>query len=75
MAAQQFNVLITLDVSGNDFYYYGERWQSTPDGLKAHDFPYIQPLRFDPNGVVQTLNFTDSFQVNVSLRARINNKS
>jgi hypothetical protein len=57
VAAQQFNVLRL----GDRHLYYGERWQSTPTGLKADDFSYLEPLRFDGNGVVQRLNFTDSF--------------
>jgi len=31
------------------------------DGLKSHDFTYLQPLKFDKEGVVRRLEFTDSF--------------
>jgi hypothetical protein len=57
VAAQQFNVLSL----GGEVLYYGERWQSTPSGLKSEDFSYLEILRFDEKGVVQRLNFTDSF--------------
>jgi hypothetical protein len=41
VAAQQFNVLQL----GGEYLYYGERWQSTPSGLKADDFSYrIWPI-------------------------------
>jgi len=59
VAAQQFNVLQL----GGQHLYFGERWQSTPTGYKADDFSYLEPLRFDQNGVVQRLNFTDSFDL------------
>lgn len=29
----------------------GDRWQSAPDGIKAHDFSYWTPLSFLPNGI------------------------
>jgi len=32
------------------FIWMADRWQSTPDGLKGHDFQYWStPLQFDPN--------------------------
>lgn len=47
VAAQQFNVLQL----GGQHLYYGERWQSTPSGMKADDFSYLlwieQKLSFD----------------------------
>ena len=54
------------DVDGDGgFYhlYYGERWQSTFDGLKAHDFSYMSVLKFDDAGVVAPLEFEDEFQL------------
>jgi len=65
VAAQQFNVLQL----GGRHVYYGERWQSTPTGLKAHDFSYMEPLRFDSDGVVQRLSFADSFTLPLPPRA------
>ena len=59
VAAQQFNVL-TL---GGSVLYWGERWQSTLSGLKSEDFSYMEVLRFDDKGMVQRLNFTDSFEL------------
>jgi len=59
VAAQQFNVLSL----GGEPLYYGERWQSTPTGLKSDDFTYMQPLQFDAEGVMQRMSFVDSFNV------------
>ena len=62
--AQQFNVVQLQDRSGEVVsMYYGERWQSTPDGLKAHDFSYLEPLRFAPDGVMMPLDFASSFDL------------
>ena len=30
--------------TGVDFVLYGDRWQSAPDHIKAHDFSYMAPL-------------------------------
>ena len=47
--------------------YFGERWQSTPTGLKSDDFSYLEPLRFDADGVVQRMRFTDAFELPLEL--------
>ena len=61
VAAQQFNV---LQLGGRQLYW-GERWQSTPTGLKSDDFSYMEPLSFDANGVMQRLNFTQQFELSL----------
>ena len=61
VAAQQFNVLRL----GGEHLYWGERWQSTPTGLKADDFSYMEPLRFDADGVMQRMKFTPSFELSL----------
>ena len=73
VAAQMFNVLTIPAAAlrgggggpdGGDYHlYYGERWQSTFDGLKAHDFSYMSVLQFDDAGVVAPLKFEDEFQL------------
>jgi hypothetical protein len=59
VAAQQFNALAL----GGEHLYYGERWQSTPSGLKSEDFSYLGPLQFTADGVAKRLEFTDSFSL------------
>lgn len=34
----------TVFSTGVDFVLYGDRWQSAPDHIKAHDFSYMAPL-------------------------------
>ena len=61
VAAQQFNALAL----GGEVLYWGERWQSTPSGLKSEDFSYMEPLRFDEKGVMQRMRFTDTFELSL----------
>jgi hypothetical protein len=52
-----------LDVSG--FRYYGDRWQSSPDGIKSHDFTYFYPLAFTVDGNVTDMKLVDSFEIDI----------
>ena len=38
----------TVFFTGVDFVLYGDRWQSAPDRIKAHDFSYMAPLLWGP---------------------------
>lgn len=51
--------------TGTDYVLFGDRWQSAPDGIKAHDFSYWTPLSFLPNGTVVTI---PQFQDTVLIR-------
>lgn len=45
-----------FSVGGQSAYIWiGDRWESTPDGLIAHDFQYWSPLDFTPDGHIQPL--------------------
>ncbi len=38
------------------FFWMGDRWQSTPDGIKGHDFQFWSaPLKFDADGSIEPL--------------------
>ncbi len=50
--------------TGQDYVLYGDRWQSAPDGIKAHDFSYMTPLVFNADGSVQPI---PAFQPNVTI--------
>jgi len=54
------------DDSGTmQFMYVGDHWQSSPDGLKSHDFTVWAPLFFAADGTVSTKGFQDNFTVSV----------
>ena len=38
------------------FFWMADRWQSTPDGIKGHDFQFWSaPLKFNPDGSIEPL--------------------
>ena len=64
--SQQTDVFFYLDSEGGkQFAYVGDHWQSSPDGLKSHDFTVWAPLVFDASGNVSTPGFEDSFVIDV----------
>jgi hypothetical protein len=65
--AQQFNVA-TLPISSNEtlHMYYGERFRSSKDGLKAHDFQAWIPIRFI-DVCIQPMQFLDNFTLNIDM--------
>ena len=65
--AQQFNVLQykTTVGTGYGYIWQGDRWQSSPDGAKGHDFGYWTPMSFDQDGNIQYLNYTANFTIDV----------
>lgn len=38
--------------TGVDYVLYGDRWQSAPDKIKAHDFSYVAPLVWGTRPVI-----------------------
>jgi len=51
--------------TGVDWVLYGDRWQSAPDKLKAHDFSYWAPLVWNPDGtVVEIQSFQNQVTIN-----------
>jgi len=63
-AAQQTAVFLVADGAGGSTpMWVGDRWQSAPDRLKAHDFTYWQPLPFAANGSIGRLTWQDSVTV------------
>jgi hypothetical protein len=47
--------------------WMGDRWGSTPDGIKGHDFQVWLPLEFGDEGVVRPLAGLSVWQVTLSL--------
>jgi len=50
--------------TGADWVLYGDRWQSAPDKIKAHDFSYWTPLVFNANGSVQAIKWENEVTIN-----------
>ena len=64
--AQQFSVSTLPNVTTVEgdpaFLYFGERFRSTPDGNKGHDFQYWAPLYFDPvSGELLRMAWQDNY--------------
>ncbi len=66
--AQPLGTLKIETVTGAQYAYLGDRWQSAPDGVKGHDFIYIsEPMLFADNGNISALAaFTNSFSVDLA---------
>jgi hypothetical protein len=66
VTAQQSDVFQYFSSDGQpQWMWYGDRWQSAPDGRKGHDFTYWEPLEFAADGNVTSFGWTDSFTVSV----------
>lgn len=66
--AQQFNVA-TLPVSSEDtlYLYYGERFRSSKDGIKSHDFQAWIPIEFSNNNIPKPMQFYDNFTIDIQV--------
>jgi hypothetical protein len=68
--AQQTYVSKLSSTGGDVYVWMGDRWGSTPDGIKGHDFQYwSSPLQFDGDGNIAPLAWTDSWSLQVPLDA------
>jgi hypothetical protein len=50
--------------TGVDWVLQGDRWQSAPDHIKAHDFSYLSPIRFTEFGGIESVT---AFETNVTI--------
>jgi predicted GH43/DUF377 family glycosyl hydrolase len=58
--AQQTHIAILPGINGPAYIWMGDRWNSTPDKIKGHDFQYwSSPLKFDASGMIEQLQFQD----------------
>jgi hypothetical protein len=65
VVAQQFQVF-AIDVEGGEqaLVYFGERWGSSPTGLKSDDFSVWQPYEFTQGGsIVPFTRMMDNFSL------------
>ena len=70
--AQMYNVALvpTVDAAGlasTAYLYYGERYNTGPDGLMSHGFSALVPFAFDQRGALLPLGaLPDFFQLNIT---------
>ena len=64
--AQQTHVAQLPTPSGTAYIWMGDRWGSTPDRIKGHDFQYWAPLEFSRDGDVLPLKWTDQWTVGLT---------
>eukprot|EP00039_Didymoeca_costata_P029595 m.25384 g.25384 ORF g.25384 m.25384 type:complete len:365 (-) comp7701_c0_seq2:32-1126(-) len=54
---------VTKTLSGS-YIWQGDRWQSAPDHIKAHDFQFWYPLQFESDGSIAAMSWLDNFTLN-----------
>lgn len=67
LPAQSTDVCQYIDGGGNPAYLYiGDRWQSAPDRILAHDFTLFAPLHLDSQGFLLPIQDLANFTVTIS---------
>jgi hypothetical protein len=66
--AQQSCVAVLPGPHGEQYLWMGDRWGSTPDGIKGHDLQYWAPLLFDPDGMIQQLENKSTWTLQVAVK-------
>ena len=53
--------------AGPVFMWMADRWQSTPDGIKGHDFQFWAPLKFNAEGDLLPIETNAQWQISPAL--------
>ncbi|WP_343768200.1 family 43 glycosylhydrolase [Gangjinia marincola] len=62
--AQQSYIMALPTTKGEQFIWIGDLWGSASDNIKGHDYQYWStPLNFNPDGSIQSLEWTDEWSV------------
>jgi hypothetical protein len=64
--AQQTHVAQIPTASGMAYIWMGDRWQSTPDKIKGHDFQYWARLEFTQDGGIIPMKQVDDWQIELT---------
>jgi hypothetical protein len=65
--AQQTHIAEITTKTGTAYLWMADRWGSTPDGIKGHDFQYWgSPIIFNGDGTIQKLSFVNTFSLDLS---------
>lgn len=66
--AQQTHIAQLQTPKGVEFIWMGDRWVSTPDTIKGHDFQYwSSPLQFEADGAIKPLKWEDQWTLNLDV--------
>ena len=65
--AQQTHIAEITTKTGTAYLWMADRWGSTPDGIKGHDYQYwSSPLVFNEDGTIQKLSFVNTFSLDLA---------
>jgi hypothetical protein len=64
--AQQTHVALLPTPTGTAYVWMGDRWQSTPDKIKGHDFQYWAPLEFTQDGGIVPMKQVDNWRIELA---------
>ncbi len=68
VAAQQTFVAAIPAANGPEFIWMGDRWESSPDGVKGHDLQFWSaPLRFTDDGAILPMDNVSDWKLSVQL--------
>jgi hypothetical protein len=68
ITAQQTHIAQLPTAHGTEYIWMGDRWQSTPDKVKGHDFQFwSSPLKFDGDGNIAKLAREDEWSIELKL--------
>jgi len=63
--AQQAYIAKLPGPDGGVYLWMGDRWHSSPDGIKGHDFQYWAVLSFDADGMIEQLENKNTWTIDV----------
>lgn len=67
ITAQQTHIARLPSPTGDVYLWMGDRWSSSPDGSKAHDFQYwSSPLKFKEDGMIEVLSWENEWSGEIS---------
>jgi len=64
--AQQTNILQYSSPNGLEYLWQGDRWQSSPDGQKGHDFSFWAPISWDSQGNPSKISWVSDFMIDIT---------
>jgi len=66
--AQQTDIAVLPGRKGDVYLWVGDRWHSSTDSVKGHDFQHWAVLSFDSDGMIQQLENRDSWEFEIMVK-------